>query len=139
MTLKFIICGSYTNQVWPPWFSSTRYHWPETGTVGFARCVREGAQRMTSIRKEPHSLGKLNVCCALHLQAWMNEKFSPELLESKSEVVECVVEQLEHMVPTLQEAPCPSHPPSVPQPCFKEALLRIRGCRACLQSCITYS
>lgn len=28
----------------------------------------------------------------------MNEKFSPELLENKSEVVECVMEQLTHMV-----------------------------------------
>ncbi|XP_045391714.1 DNA replication complex GINS protein SLD5 isoform X2 [Lemur catta] len=31
-------------------------------------------------------------------QAWMNEKFAPELLESKSEIVECVMEQLEHMI-----------------------------------------
>lgn len=28
----------------------------------------------------------------------MNEKFAPELLESKAEIVECVMEQLEHMV-----------------------------------------
>lgn len=33
-----------------------------------------------------------------HRQAWLNEKFSPELLENKSEVVECVMEQLTHMV-----------------------------------------
>lgn len=32
------------------------------------------------------------------MQAWLNEKFAPELLESKPEVIECVVEQLEHMV-----------------------------------------
>lgn len=31
-------------------------------------------------------------------QAWLNEKFSPELLENKSELVECVMEQLTHMV-----------------------------------------
>lgn len=31
-------------------------------------------------------------------QAWLNEKFSPELLENKAEVVECVMEQLTHMV-----------------------------------------
>ncbi|KAL8173985.1 UNVERIFIED_CONTAM: DNA replication complex GINS protein SLD5 [Gekko kuhli] len=37
-------------------------------------------------------------------QAWMNEKFAPELLESKSEVVECVVEQLEHMEENLKRA-----------------------------------
>ncbi|KAJ6652182.1 hypothetical protein lerEdw1_013126 [Lerista edwardsae] len=37
-------------------------------------------------------------------QAWMNEKFSPELLESKSEIVECVVEQLEHMEENLKRA-----------------------------------
>lgn len=35
-------------------------------------------------------------CC--YSQAWMNEKFAPELLESKTEIVECVMEQLEHMV-----------------------------------------
>lgn len=28
----------------------------------------------------------------------MNEKFAPELLESKPEIVECVMEQLDHMV-----------------------------------------
>ncbi|XP_060132400.1 DNA replication complex GINS protein SLD5 isoform X1 [Zootoca vivipara] len=37
-------------------------------------------------------------------QAWMNEMFSPELLESKSEVVDCVVEQLEHMEANLKRA-----------------------------------
>ncbi|XP_006253375.1 DNA replication complex GINS protein SLD5 isoform X1 [Rattus norvegicus] len=37
-------------------------------------------------------------------QAWMNEKFAPELLESKSEIVECVVEQLEHMEENLRRA-----------------------------------
>ncbi|XP_032372282.1 DNA replication complex GINS protein SLD5 isoform X2 [Etheostoma spectabile] len=31
-------------------------------------------------------------------EAWLNEKFSPELLENKSEVVECVMEQLSHMI-----------------------------------------
>lgn len=36
-----------------------------------------------------------------HSQAWLNEKFSPELLENKSEVVECVMEQLTHMVNTI--------------------------------------
>lgn len=36
----------------------------------------------------------------LHMcfQAWLNEKFSPDLLENKSEIVECVMEQLTHMV-----------------------------------------
>lgn len=37
-------------------------------------------------------------------QAWLNEKFSPELLENKSEVVECVMEQLTHMVGAV--CPC---------------------------------
>uniref|UniRef100_A0A2K5NQ47 GINS complex subunit 4 n=1 Tax=Cercocebus atys TaxID=9531 RepID=A0A2K5NQ47_CERAT len=37
-------------------------------------------------------------------QAWMNEKFAPELLESKPEIVECVVEQLEHMEENLRRA-----------------------------------
>ncbi|KAL4623089.1 DNA replication complex GINS protein SLD5 [Arapaima gigas] len=35
-------------------------------------------------------------------EAWMNEKFSPELLENKSEIVECVMEQLIHMEENLQ-------------------------------------
>uniref|UniRef100_A0AC11DUY4 GINS complex subunit 4 n=1 Tax=Ovis aries TaxID=9940 RepID=A0AC11DUY4_SHEEP len=37
-------------------------------------------------------------------QAWMNEKFAPELLENKSEIVECVMEQLEHMEENLKRA-----------------------------------
>uniref|UniRef100_H2QW29 DNA replication complex GINS protein SLD5 n=1 Tax=Pan troglodytes TaxID=9598 RepID=H2QW29_PANTR len=36
--------------------------------------------------------------------AWMNEKFAPELLESKPEIVECVMEQLEHMEENLRRA-----------------------------------
>ncbi|KAM3867954.1 DNA replication complex GINS protein SLD5 [Diretmus argenteus] len=35
-------------------------------------------------------------------EAWLNEKFSPELLESRSEMVECVIEQLTHMEANLQ-------------------------------------
>ncbi|XP_073444995.1 DNA replication complex GINS protein SLD5 isoform X2 [Dendrobates tinctorius] len=34
-------------------------------------------------------------------EAWLNEKFAPELLESKSEIVECVMEQLNHMIETF--------------------------------------
>uniref|UniRef100_A0A8C3WN50 DNA replication complex GINS protein SLD5 n=2 Tax=Catagonus wagneri TaxID=51154 RepID=A0A8C3WN50_9CETA len=37
-------------------------------------------------------------------QAWMNEKFAPELLENKSEIVECVMEQLDHMEGNLRRA-----------------------------------
>ncbi|XP_061842223.1 DNA replication complex GINS protein SLD5 [Nerophis lumbriciformis] len=33
--------------------------------------------------------------------AWLNEKFSPELLANQSEVVECVMEQLTHMEENL--------------------------------------
>ncbi|GLD66801.1 DNA replication complex GINS protein SLD5, partial [Lates japonicus] len=35
-------------------------------------------------------------------EAWLNEKFSPELQENRSEVVECVMEQLTHMEANLQ-------------------------------------
>ncbi|XP_061527467.1 DNA replication complex GINS protein SLD5 [Phycodurus eques] len=35
-------------------------------------------------------------------EAWLNEKFSPELLANQSEVVECVMEQLTHMEQNLQ-------------------------------------
>ncbi|NXL97085.1 SLD5 protein, partial [Tyrannus savana] len=37
-------------------------------------------------------------------QAWLNEKFAPELLESRPEIVECVVEQLDHMEANLKRA-----------------------------------
>ncbi|NWR57948.1 SLD5 protein, partial [Bucorvus abyssinicus] len=37
-------------------------------------------------------------------QAWLNEKFAPELLESKPEIIECVVEQLDHMEANLKRA-----------------------------------
>ncbi|XP_060038010.1 DNA replication complex GINS protein SLD5 isoform X2 [Erinaceus europaeus] len=37
-------------------------------------------------------------------QAWLNEKFAPELLESRSEIVECVMEQLDHMEDNLRRA-----------------------------------
>ncbi|XP_069473787.1 DNA replication complex GINS protein SLD5 [Ambystoma mexicanum] len=37
-------------------------------------------------------------------EAWLNEKFAPELLESKSEIVECVMEQLSHMEENLKRA-----------------------------------
>ncbi|XP_070109483.1 DNA replication complex GINS protein SLD5 isoform X1 [Equus przewalskii] len=40
-------------------------------------------------------------------QAWMNEKFAPELLESKCEIVECVMEQLEHMLSTVTKHEIP--------------------------------
>lgn len=41
-----------------------------------------------------------------HSQAWLNEKFSPELLENRSEVVECVMEQLTHMVNSAGNTSC---------------------------------
>ncbi|XP_052607803.1 DNA replication complex GINS protein SLD5 isoform X3 [Peromyscus californicus insignis] len=41
---------------------------------------------------------------SVYCEAWMNEKFAPELLESKSEIVECVMEQLEHMEENLRRA-----------------------------------
>ncbi|KFV42192.1 DNA replication complex GINS protein SLD5, partial [Tyto alba] len=37
-------------------------------------------------------------------QAWLNEKFAPELLESKPEIIECVVEQLDPMEANLKRA-----------------------------------
>ena len=33
-----------------------------------------------------------------NLQAWMNEKFSPELLEHKTHIVDCILEQIKEMV-----------------------------------------
>ncbi|KAK2093590.1 hypothetical protein P7K49_027328 [Saguinus oedipus] len=54
--------------------------------------------------------------------AWMNEKFAPELLESKPEIVECVMEQLEHMPltthPPIHALPAPTAPDYLPSdPC----------------------
>jgi hypothetical protein len=31
------------------------------------------------------------------MQAWMNEKFSPELLEHKTHIVDCILEQIKEM------------------------------------------
>lgn len=41
-------------------------------------------------------LAAVSVDCLL--QAWMNEKFSPELLEHKTHIVECILEQIKEMV-----------------------------------------
>lgn len=49
-------------------------------------------------------------------QAWLNEKFAPELLESKAEIVECVVEQLDHMVGPANGAPAPLGAPRLRAP-----------------------
>ncbi|XP_040850097.1 DNA replication complex GINS protein SLD5 [Ochotona curzoniae] len=38
-------------------------------------------------------------------QAWLNEKFAPELLDSKCEIVDCMMEQLDHMESNLRRAP----------------------------------
>ncbi|CAB3989451.1 DNA replication complex GINS SLD5 [Paramuricea clavata] len=37
-------------------------------------------------------------------QAWLNEKFAPELLESKVELVECMLDQIKEMEENLKEA-----------------------------------
>lgn len=34
----------------------------------------------------------------VYLKAWLNEKLAPELLESKIELVECLLEQIKEMV-----------------------------------------
>ena len=55
----------------------------------------------------PVSLSPRSSCSRLNLsQAWLNEKFSPELMENRSEVVECVMEQLTHMVNTAADRHC---------------------------------
>eukprot|EP00112_Aurelia_sp_Birch-Aquarium-sp1_P009103 Seg2022.1 transcript_id=Seg2022.1/GoldUCD/mRNA.D3Y31 product="DNA replication complex GINS protein SLD5" protein_id=Seg2022.1/GoldUCD/D3Y31 len=38
-------------------------------------------------------------------EAWLNEKFSPELLHSKVELVECLLEQIQEMDERLKTAP----------------------------------
>ena len=33
-----------------------------------------------------------------NVQAWLNERFAPELLEHKTEIVDCILEQIKEMV-----------------------------------------
>jgi len=40
----------------------------------------------------------------LMLQAMFNEKFSPELQENKAEIVDCILEQLQHMEDNIEKA-----------------------------------
>uniref|UniRef100_A0A8C2C090 DNA replication complex GINS protein SLD5 n=1 Tax=Cyprinus carpio TaxID=7962 RepID=A0A8C2C090_CYPCA len=51
---------------------------------------------------ESHDHSDADLIQSLVFQAWLNEKFSPELMENKSELVECVMEQLTHMEENLQ-------------------------------------
>jgi len=37
-------------------------------------------------------------------QAWLNERFSPELLESKAELVECMIDQVTEMEENIKRA-----------------------------------
>lgn len=52
----------------------------------------------TSLTAEQTHAFRNSVSQSPVFQAWLNEKFSPELLENKSELVECVMEQITHMV-----------------------------------------
>ena len=40
----------------------------------------------------------------LLLQAWLNEKFAPELLECKADIVDCIMEQITEMEENIQRA-----------------------------------
>lgn len=37
-------------------------------------------------------------------QAWLNEKFAPELLETRSDLVECMLEQISQMEENIRRA-----------------------------------
>ena len=37
-------------------------------------------------------------------QAWLNEKFAPELLELKGDIVDCMLEQINQMEENIQRA-----------------------------------
>ncbi len=37
-------------------------------------------------------------------QSWLNEKFAPELLEHKTPVIECIIEQIKHMESNINSA-----------------------------------
>lgn len=38
------------------------------------------------------------------LQAWLNEKFCPELLEAKTELLDCILEQIQAMEENIRRA-----------------------------------
>ena len=40
----------------------------------------------------------VRTACPFCKQAWQNERFAPELLEHKTEVVDCILEQIKEMV-----------------------------------------
>ena len=47
----------------------------------------------------------LTVCVTItNLQAWFNEKFSPELLEAKTDLVDCMLEQISEMEENIARA-----------------------------------
>ena len=46
----------------------------------------------------------LNSCWLLSVQAWLNEKFSPDLLPHHSEIVDCMMEQLNVMQHNIDRA-----------------------------------
>ena len=37
-------------------------------------------------------------------QAWLNEKFSPELLENRSDIVDCMLDQIHEMEENIRRA-----------------------------------
>ena len=39
-----------------------------------------------------------------YLQAWLNEKFSPEFLENRSDIVDCMLEQVHEMEENIRRA-----------------------------------
>ena len=40
----------------------------------------------------------------LLLQAWLNEKLAPDLLENKSDIVDCMMSQIQEMEENIQRA-----------------------------------
>ncbi|KAM6106817.1 DNA replication complex GINS protein SLD5 [Pterocles gutturalis] len=75
------------------------------GPLGSPEEVRS-AEFQVSLGAGVHSrcIPRFYLQCVFFFQAWLNEKFAPELLESKPEIVECVVEQLDHMEANLKRA-----------------------------------
>ena len=46
----------------------------------------------------------ININCQYEFKSWLNEKFAPELLEHKTAVVECIIEQIKHMENNIKSA-----------------------------------
>ena len=58
----------------------------------------EVLEKLEEVRPLQTPAAKCKKRGCVHVQAWQNERFAPELLEHKTEVVDCILEQIKEMV-----------------------------------------